>query len=327
MFHENKAEKLLHCHNFSAFSFLDQPSGAENKQRSTVPHLTISALRSTMEPKYNVAFALTEGSAEKGGTKMAPVKIIFFDIDGTLIDSKTGRISEKTRYTLHQLQKNGIKRCIVTGRPVASLPDFGDLEFDVLATFNGCYCYTDQAVIYSNPIDPADVRIVMQNAAALGRPVSVAARDRLAANGIDRDLYDYYRLSGLELTVAEDFEETCREDIYQIMLGCRESDFPAIIRDAANVKLASSWERAVDVIPLTGGKGSAIRHILEHYGLDPSQAIAFGDNHNDIEMLQAVGMGVAMGNATPQLKAIADEVCGPVSEDGIYHYCVDHGLI
>lgn len=258
---------------------------------------------------------------------MAPVKIIFFDIDGTLIDPQTGRISEKNIHTLKQLQKNGIKRCIVTGRPPASLPDFGDLQFDVLSTFNGSYCYTDNEVIYSNPIDPADVRIVLQNAADLGRPVSIAVRDRLAANGIDQDLYDYYRVADLELTVAEDFKETCREDIYQIMLGCRESDYPAIIRGAANVKLARSWERAVDVIPLTGGKGSAIRHILDHYDLDPSQAIAFGDSHNDMEMLQAVGTGIAMGNATPQLKAIADEVCGPVSEEGIYHYCMDHGLI
>jgi hydroxymethylpyrimidine pyrophosphatase-like HAD family hydrolase len=44
-------------------------------------------------------------------------------------------------------------------------------------------------------------------------------------------------------------------------------------------------------------------------------------------MLQTVGTGVAMGNAPEKIKAIADEVCGHVSEDGIYHYCVNHGLI
>jgi len=258
---------------------------------------------------------------------MAPVKIIFFDIDGTLIDPQTGRISEKTAQTLKQLQEKGIKRCIVTGRPPASLPDFGDLHFDVMSTFNGSFCYTGTEVIYSNPIDPADVRIVLQNAASLGRPVSIAVRDRLAANGIDQDLADYYRVAGLELTVAEDFDETCREDIYQIMLGCREADHGAIIQGADNVKLAISWERAVDVIPRTGGKGTAIRRILAYYHLDPTEALAFGDSHNDVEMLQAVGTGVAMGNATRQLKAVADRVCDSVSEDGIYHYCMEHGLI
>lgn len=258
---------------------------------------------------------------------MAPVKIIFFDIDGTLVDPQTGSISEKTVQALKRLQANGIKRCIVTGRSPVSLPDFGDLHFDVISTFNGSFCYTDTHVIYSNPIDPADIQTVVQNAAALGRPVSIATQDRLAANGIDPDLADYYRLANLELTVAKDFENTCQENIYQIMLGCRDEDHSAIIRDARNVKLAISWDRAVDVIPLTGGKGSAIRHILAHYHLDHTEALAFGDSHNDIEMLQAVGTGVAMGNAAEQLKAVADDVCGSVSEDGIYHYCIRKGLI
>ncbi len=258
---------------------------------------------------------------------MSQIKIVFFDIDGTLLDPATKRISPKTVEALNRLQEKGIMRCVVTGRPPASLPDFGQLHFDVMATFNGCFCCTDTAVIHSNPIDPADVRKVLQNAAALGRPVSIALRDRLAANGIDKDLADYYGLAGLTLTVAEDFDQCCREDIYQIMLGSQENEYPAIMQGLENVKLAVSWERAVDVIPASGGKGSAISHILEYYHLDPAQALAFGDHHNDIEMLQAVGTGVAMGNATTQLKAIADDVCGPVSKDGIYEYCLAHGLI
>ena len=258
---------------------------------------------------------------------MAQTKIIFFDFDGTLLDHQTGRISDKTLHTLKQLEEKGIKRCLVTGRPTACLPEFGDLHFDAIATFNGCFCYTDTQVIYSNPIDPADVQIILQNAAALGRPVSVAVQDRLAANGIDPDLGEYYQIAGLTLTVAEDFEEACREPIYQIMLGSREEEHAAVIQGAKKVKLAISWERAVDVIPSTGGKGSAIRQILAHFGLEKSQAMAFGDSHNDIEMLQSVGTGIAMGNATPQLRAVADHVCGPVSQDGIYHYCKECGLM
>ena len=71
----------------------------------------------------------------------------------------------------------------------------------------------------------------------------------------------------------------------------------------------------------------AVGKILEYYHLDPSQAIAFGDNHNDMEMLEAVGTGVAMGNATQQLKDIADDICGAVDQDGVYRYCVARGLI
>ena len=258
---------------------------------------------------------------------MAPIKIVFYDIDGTLIDPGTRSISPKTIQTIKTLHQKGIRQCIVTGRPRASLPDFGDLRFDAMVTFNGSFCYTDSQIIYSNPIDPADVRIVLENAAALGRPVSVAVKDRLAANGFDQDLADYYRLAKLELTVAEDFSSTCQEDIYQIMLGCREADHAAIIQGAANVQLAISWDRAVDVIPKISGKGRAIQKILSHFRLDASEALAFGDGHNDIEMLQTVGTGVAMGNAAAALKEIADDICAPVSEDGIYRYFAERGLI
>ena len=67
--------------------------------------------------------------------------------------------------------------------------------------------------------------------------------------------------------------------------------------------------------------------ILRHFQLDPSQAMAFGDSYNDVEMLQAVGTGVAMGNAPDTVKNIANDVCDSVTKDGIYHYCAQHGLI
>ena len=258
---------------------------------------------------------------------MNQIKIIFFDIDGTLVDPATGAIPEMTRRALRALRKKGVLLAVATGRPTASLPDFGDLRFDVFCTYNGSLCRAGDRVLYSNPLLREDVARVLENAAALGRPVSVATRDRMAANGVDRDLGDYYRLAGLELTAAEDFDLACREDVYQIMIGCRREEQDALIRGTRKAKLAISWERAVDVIPATSGKGTAIGKTLEYFRLDAAQAMAFGDSYNDLEMLRAVGTGVAMGNAAPELKAVADDVCGHVHENGIWHYCADHGLI
>jgi Cof subfamily protein (haloacid dehalogenase superfamily) len=258
---------------------------------------------------------------------MNTIKIIFFDIDGTLVDPATGRIPAKTREALNRLHTNGILLCIATGRGPASLPDLSSLSFDAFCTFNGSLCYTREETIHSNPLLPEDVHQVLKNAAAIGRPVSVAMRNRLAANGVDADLADYYRLAGLTLTEADDFALACENDIYQIMLGCRESDHATIIRETESAKLAISWDRAADVIPATSGKGIAIKKILAYFHLDASQALAFGDSYNDMEMLQTVGTGVAMGNAPEKIKAIADDVCGCISEDGIYHYCIHHKLI
>lgn len=258
---------------------------------------------------------------------MDPISIIFFDIDGTLVDPRTGKISEKTMYTLSRLQERGIRICISTGRAPSEIPDFGALRFDAYCTYNGSLCYTEDQVLHSNPIAPADVMQVIQNASAIGRPVSVAVRNRLAANGLDADLADYYRLADLELTVAPDFDAACREDVYQILIGCRPSEHAALVKGVQSVKIAVSWDRAVDVIPSSSGKGRAIAEVLAHFGVAASQAMAFGDSQNDLEMLQAVGVGVAMGNASEPVKAIADEVCGAVWDEGIYHFCLSRGLL
>lgn len=258
---------------------------------------------------------------------MTPVQILFFDIDGTLVDPRTGRISEKTKEALNRLRERGRKLFIATGRPPASLPDLTGICFDGFITVNGSLCYTAEELIYHTPLAPEAVQKVIQNAAALGRPVTVATRDRLSANGWDQDLADYYHLAGLELTVDEHFEEACREPVYQMMLGCREADHPAIIRGAEGADITFSWDRAADVIPSGSGKAAAIGKVLEFYRLKPSQAMAFGDGYNDMEMLQTVGIGVAMGNADPRVKTIAKDHCRPVWEEGIYHYCVDHNLI
>jgi hydroxymethylpyrimidine pyrophosphatase-like HAD family hydrolase len=76
----------------------------------------------------------------------------------------------------------------------------------------------------------------------------------------------------------------------------------------------------VDIIPLEGGKGVAVQEVLRYFQLEAENAIAFGDGENDIDMLQAAGLGVAMGNASDRVKEMADEVCGSVEEDGIAMY-------
>ena len=258
---------------------------------------------------------------------MNQIKIIFFDIDGTLVDMQTKQISAKTTEALRRLKENGIKICIATGRSPISLPKFDGVDFDAYLTFNGSYCYNQSGAIFSNPICTEEVQRIIQNATRIGRPVSVATKDRLAANGADDDLEEYYAFAHQVLTVAADFESVCQEEIYQVMLGCREDDYSAILDGVQGAKITAWWDRAVDIIPAGGGKGMGIQKILDYYHLDRTEAMAFGDGNNDIEMLKAVGCGVAMENASQELKAVAGEICGHVAEDGIYHYCLKNGLI
>lgn len=256
------------------------------------------------------------------------IKIIFFDIDGTLIDIHKRQISARTLETLIRLKERNIILCLSTGRSPMTVPRFEGWEPDVFLTFNGSYCYTRQQVIYKNPLSTEDAKQIVKNAAAINRPVSAATPERLAANGKDADLVKYFSLAKLDVDVSDDFDEMVENgEIYQIMSGGRESEYPAFLQDVKNAKIAAWWDRAVDIIPADSGKGVGIANVLAHYHLTKEEAFAFGDGNNDIDMLQAVGTGVAMANGSEELKAVADDICGHAADDGVYHYCVEHGLI
>ena len=110
--------------------------------------------------------------------------------------------------------------------------------------------------------------------------------------------------------MADDFEQVANEKVYQLMAGSSLAEHPALMKDVSHARITFWWNRAVDIIPTDGGKGRGIEKMLEYYHFDKSQAMAFGDGNNDIEMLKSVGHGVAMANASDELKAIADDVCG-----------------
>ena len=258
---------------------------------------------------------------------MNNIKIVFFDIDGTLFKLHTNEMSPKTLGTLQKLRANGIKICIATGRSPMGLPKFEGIEFDAYLTYNGSYCYADEETIFSNSLPKDDVKQILHNAAKMGKPVTVALKSEMASNGVDDDLKSYMAVENLDLNVSDDFYKKAEDKVYQVMLACCPEEYAGILENVEHAKIATWWDKAIDIIPANGGKGMGIEAMLAYYGFDKSEALAFGDGNNDIEMLQTVGTGVAMGNASEDLKVVADEVCGDVAEDGIYYYCISHGLI
>lgn len=257
---------------------------------------------------------------------MKNIKIVFFDVDGTLIDMNSRQITEKTLEALKRLKEKGVILCMATGRAPSTLPDIKEL-FDVFMTFNGSYCFNKEQTIYSHPLDGEDVKKIIRNAKSIGRPVSIATKERVVANGADEDLIKYYSFANLKVDVDERFESFLEEEIYQVMMGGCKEEYDRIMQDVLQAKITAWWDRAVDIIPRSGGKGKAVEKILEFYHFTKEEALAFGDGHNDIEMLEKAGLGVAMGNASEEVKAYADDVCKNVWEDGIYQYLLANNMI
>lgn len=255
------------------------------------------------------------------------VKIIFFDIDGTLLKFKTTEISTKVKYTLNQLHKNDIKLFIATGRPSFVIPEFKGVHFDGYLSFNGQFCYDNDQDIYRNPLNHNDVLKIIENAKKLDHPVQIAVKDRMVANGNEKNLDDYFKIASQTVNVSKNFDNYINEDVYQMMSAVSKPEYDRLLDGVDGAKITFWWDKAVDIIPANGGKHLGIEKILKHYGFSKTEAMAFGDGGNDIEMLDAVGLAVAMDNANDEVKAHADYVCDSVENDGIYEACKHFELI
>ena len=245
------------------------------------------------------------------------IKIAFFDIDGTLLEFGALDIHDKVKRALRLARERGVKLFLATGRPPYAIPDFEGVTFDGALCFNGGYCFDESGLIYACPLDKEDVRTVIRNASAMGLATEVATARKMGANGYQDELEEYMEISHHSCDILEDFDEVLEEDIFQLMLGTTEELDEKLMEGTSRLKVARWWDKAMDVIPAGCGKAHGIQKVLEHYGYSRSEAIAFGDGGNDMDMITYAGCGVAMGNAEPVVKAAADYVTDTVAEDGV----------
>lgn len=140
-----------------------------------------------------------------------------------------------------------------------------------------------------------DKHQIIQNLNKMNRAAAISNEHFIVTNGTDEHLEEYFKFGNETLTIADNFDELCKEDIYQIMCACRKEEYAQILQGTENTQITAWWDKAADIIPLNCGKGNAVNAVLNYYGLSKDEAIAFGDGRNDIEMLEAVGTGVPWG--------------------------------
>ena len=256
-------------------------------------------------------------------------KIVFFDIDGTLYSMRTNQILPSTLDAIRQLRDRGILVFLATGRhkvQIETLPQFQALAYDGGVTLNGSYCYDQTGAIFHNPICREDIAGLLEHLRQTPTPCGFIEESRSYVNFYNDWVYDVHDQIHTPLLPLGDLNRGLTHPVYQVLLYLKPEDSDAL-PFMPNCRSTRWHTGGLDIIPATGGKALGIQKILEHYGIDKADTMAFGDGENDLDMFEAVGFSVAMGNAVAQLIAAADYVTEAVEEDGIAKALRHFGLI
>jgi len=247
------------------------------------------------------------------------VKLFFFDVDGTLINYEDGCIEESTRRAIHQLKQRGIRIVAATGRPLSMCQNLRSMGIETFITANGAYVKHQNQVIHKIPIDKDMVQAVQAFADDNKQSLSFFT-EQLFMNSVHKPR----TLKALQETLSlskfpEAHENIVEQEVYLMCLYANEDTEQKYTAQFPHLKFKRWHPYITNVLQSDVSKSIAVQAVLDYFNLSSEEALAFGDGDNDIDMLEQVGLGVAMGNASEALKNSADYITKRSIEDGIYH--------
>lgn len=251
---------------------------------------------------------------------------LFFDIDGTLIDSYHGKreISLPVRAELARVQELGHKLFLSSGRPRNLLTkEVLAPGFDGFVLINGGYVEMDGTSVHEERMELDLAHQTVAFLEELGCEYLIVAAERTYTKRSNQGLRDFFSEGhGDIFTYDYNLEEVLpraikmealveRADRPRVTALAREQLGPLISCDG------HGGEGTFELYPTAISKAKGIEVVLERMGIDVAHAYAFGDGTNDLEMIRFCGCGVAMGNAEPEVLEAADIMCPAVWDDGL----------
>lgn len=279
---------------------------------------------------------------------MPAPRIAFLDVDGTILDH--GKvIADSTVAAIRSARAAGTLVYLATGRAAGDIhPDVAAIGFDGAITNGGAYATSGDTTIVADPMPRDAVEVLVAYFETHGilfflqtnDAVYASPRVQAAIAGHMRQWLGAHGEPDEPQTApqgAPRFRDLAEIDVDAVAKAVFISDATDTVERAA-ADLGDLFHVVPGSMPLPGGsngeigmrgttKGSAIVAVLAHLGIDPADAIGIGDSWNDIEMFEVCGVGIAMGNASDELKRLADEVTTSVRADGIWNAFVRHGLV
>lgn len=276
-------------------------------------------------------------------------KAIFLDIDGTLVNDKL-IIPDSAKLAVRRARENGHLVFICTGRSKALIfPEILEVGFDGIIGAAGGYIEIDQEVLFHEKVKKEDLELIVnffnhhgieynlesnigiftsKNATKHSRSIL----ERLQNSNPDAKVEIENGLKSLLDTFIE-CENPIRDDINKISFFGSELPIERIKGEFASKftvipsTVSAFGENSGEVSILGVNKATAIEKLINHLNIKKEDTFGYGDSWNDLEMIEFVQYGIAMGNAQEAVKKVANDVTDTHDEDGIYNSFKKYGLI
>ncbi len=258
---------------------------------------------------------------------MPKVKLIALDIDETIL-SKEDKISIGVRKAIKTAQDKGIKVVLATGRMHrAAMPIASDLNLDTpIISYQGALIKefkTSSKTIFSCSIKENLAREAIHLLRETNAQVNVYLNDELHSEKENDRLEQYCKKQKVTYTKVASFDTFKEFEPCKILaIGNNKEE-----TDEIQKKLRAHFKKELYIIKSTPvfceindnriSKGNAVLYLADKWGIKQTETMAVGDQNNDIEMLKAVHIKVAMGNATDELKSVANFITEDIANDGV----------
>ena len=250
-------------------------------------------------------------------------RLLFMDLDGTLLNDEK-KITEGNRAALNDLLERGHGAIITTGRPLKSaMAQAHLLGMDrpgcYLIAYNGAviYDWSQEKQIFTRSLPYSTVQRVVELANARGEHVQTYDSWKVVVERRcdDAAVRRYCQLIGMEYSVIEDVHTDLKEEPVKCLVINYEQKSGLVkiqewIREnmREEVDCFFSCDQYLEVVPKGMSKGEAVKMLSRMMGVEIADAVSVGDAANDLSMIEAAGIGVAMANATAEVKAVADYI-------------------
>lgn len=258
------------------------------------------------------------------------IKAIFFDIDGTLLSFKTHSVPQSAIDAINEVKRKGIKVILATGRLLKQIKNLEGIEFDGFITVNGSYCVTTEGEVIGKRVIPRKEleSLLSYQDNIMEFSFAFMLQDGIYVNRVDDNVKLISDLVKLPIAPVSDLHKMIDDEIFQLNLFVDKAMEEKIMEEALVSCESSRWHPVFADVNVKGiNKSVGIDEFLRYYNIEKSETMAFGDGGNDIEMLKHVGIGIAMGNAGDDVKAVADYVAESVDDDGVANTLRHFGLI